>query len=249
LRRTTDTDGTARFRWTLTGPGDAHVSVTEEPMRGFHLVLASCEVTNSGGDETQTEERTIGTTITTEDLIVPPKGHATCSVWNRRTTAHLTIIKRLRPIGDPGRFDLLVNGDPVRVNVGTPGGTTGRRPFPTGTYRVAERPTPGTGTDLVDYDTRTICVNFNGTRRFPTVSGAGTEASPVVVKLRSATDNWVCTITNVSNRFGNLTVIKHLVPSDAPGAFDLFVNGNVEKTGARDGDRADLIHIPSPFTQ
>lgn len=243
LRETTNGDGQAEFRWKLTGLGDAHVRVTEESKRGYHLVLALCDVTSSGGGTTQTGERTIGTTITENDLVVPPKGHATCSVWNRRTTAHLTIIKRLRPIGDPGLFDLLVNGAAVRENVGTPGGSTGRMSLPIlRTYGVGEAAVPPT--DLVDYDTATRCVNYNGTEPRPTVSGVGTESDPVSVRLRSATDNWVCWITNVSNRFGNLTVTKHLVPSDAPGAFDLFVGTTDVKTGARDGQGGGLTHIP-----
>ena len=72
----------------------------------------------------------------------------------------------------------------------------------------------------------------------------GTASDSVSVKLDSATDDWVCTITNTSTLFGDLTVIKHLVPDTAPGAFDLLVNGNVEKASARDGDRAELTHIP-----
>jgi uncharacterized repeat protein (TIGR01451 family) len=239
----TNTDGKAEFHWKLTGPGNAKLTVVKETEKpGYHLVLATCRAVDEHGDETGREVHTTGTTIAS-DLVVPPMGHATCDVLNTRTMAHLTIIKKLRPPGDPGLFDLLVNGAPVRQNVGTPGGSTGRLPLPTDTYHVGERVSANSPTTLADYDTSTTCVNFNGTRPRPTVSGVGTETDPVSVKLTSATDNWVCWITNISNRFGNLTVIKHLVPSNAPGAFDLIVNNTPEKTGARDGDRAELTHI------
>ena len=241
-RVTTNAEGMAVFHWKLKSAGNATLSVVRENSKpDFHLVAAACQVTAPNG---RVRRRLIRTTEPiAAGLSVPPMGHATCAVVNAKTVAHLTIIKKLDPSDDPGRFDLLVDGHPERVDVGN-NGTTGRLPFPLGTYDVGERvgsTTLENGITLDDYATRTTCVNEHTGH---TISGVGTESDPVSVRLDSATDDWVCTITNTSTRFGDLTVIKHLVPDTAPGAFDLIVNGNVEKSGARDGDRAELTHIP-----
>jgi uncharacterized repeat protein (TIGR01451 family) len=183
---TTGSDGEAVFHWKLTGPGDATLSVvTEQVKPGFHLVLAECHVTNSDGDVTQTESRT--TEPIGEGLVVPPKGHAACAVENARTVAHLTVVKRLVPTDDTGRFDLLVNGEPVLERVGN-GEIRLTRPL--GTYEVSEQVSAGQAITLADYTITTKCVN-NGA-----AAGQSTDNTPVEVTLNSADDNIVCTITN-----------------------------------------------------
>lgn len=130
-------------------------------------------------------------------LTVPPMGHATCVVVNAQTVGHLTVIKRLDPSDDPGLFDLLVNGHPERVDVGN-GGTTGRLPFPLGTYEVGERVSSKSEADgiaLADYSVATTCVNEHTGH---TISGVGTESDPISVRLDDASEDWVCTITNSS---------------------------------------------------
>jgi Domain of unknown function DUF11/von Willebrand factor type A domain len=241
-RVTTGADGRAVFHWKLKSAGNATLSVVQENSKpGFHFVSAFCKAVDAKG---KVRKRLLRTTQPIDDgLIVPPMGHATCTVLNAQTVGHLTVIKRLDPSDDPGRFDLLVNGQPERVGVGN-NGTTGRLAFPLGTYQVSERVNSASEADgitLADYSVTTTCVNQRTRHR---VSGLGTQSDPVSVRIDSPTDDWVCTITNTSTRFGDLTVIKHLVPDTAPGAFDLLVNGTVEKAGARDGDRAELIHIP-----
>jgi uncharacterized repeat protein (TIGR01451 family) len=183
---TTGSDGEAVFHWKLTGPGNATLSVvTETPKPGFHLVLADCEVTDADGVVTETEPRT--TEPIAEELIVPPKGHAACVVENTRTVAHLTVVKRLVPTDDTGRFDLLVNGRPVLVRVGN-GKIRLTRPL--GSYEVSEQVSAGQAITLADYTITTKCVN-NGAP-----AGQSTDNAPVRVTLNSADDDIVCTITN-----------------------------------------------------
>jgi Prealbumin-like fold domain len=69
---------------------------------------------------------------------------------------------------------------------------------------------------------------------------------PVSVPLTSQDQNIVCTITNVSTKFGDLTVIKHLIPASDSGRFNLLVSGTTtgEKPNAGDVDRLSLTHIP-----
>ena len=184
---TTGSDGEAEFLWKLLGPGDARLSVvTEEPKPGFHLVLAQCKVTDADGGVTEAPPRTTGSIIA-EDLVVPPKGHVTCVVENSRTVAHLTVVKRLVPSDDTGRFDLLVNGKTVLERVGN-GKIRLARPL--GTYAVSEQVSADQAITLADYTITTKCVN-NGAP-----AGQSTDNTPVEVTLNSANDNIVCTITN-----------------------------------------------------
>ena len=59
------------------------------------------------------------------------------------------MIKDLEPDGDPGRFNLQIDGTTEEGNAGD-GGTTTALPFNTGTHSVGE--TAGTGTSLDDYE-------------------------------------------------------------------------------------------------
>ncbi|HTU87380.1 MAG TPA: VWA domain-containing protein [Solirubrobacteraceae bacterium] len=234
---TTATNGEAEFHWKLTTVGDARLSVVREDSKpGFELVLAQCTVVGPNGMVSETLDRT--TEPIAEGLVVPPKGHATCVVENRQKAAHLTVIKRLNPANDPGRFDLLVNGTAERMGVGN-GGTTGRLTLPLGTYGVSE--SGAAGTDLAGYDISTICLD-NGHE-----VASGTGPAPVSVRLENETDDIVCTITNTSTTHGNLTVEKHLVPSDNPGRFDLLIDGSPPNPGSvavGDGGSTGPIRLP-----
>jgi hypothetical protein len=201
---TTDDHGTADFEWALTGPrpGNATLSVVRErSKRGFRLVYRKCRVRvrQRNGDVEVLDTVQGPTGPIAEGLSVPPTGWVTCRVWNRRKVAHLTVVKRLRPSDDPGRFDLFVErlrrppvaGSPRQTGVGD-GGNTQRLALPLGRYRVWED--AAEGTLLADYSISTRCVN-EATRQ-QVASGVGTASDPVSVRLRRETDDIVCTITN-----------------------------------------------------
>ncbi|HTX11850.1 MAG TPA: VWA domain-containing protein [Solirubrobacteraceae bacterium] len=232
----TDNDGTARFEWELTHPEAAMLSVVRENSKpGYDLVDAQCEVHSSNGTTTTSLLRT--TEPIGEGLIVPPHGYVTCAAYNRQRAAHLTVVKRLVPANDPGRFDLLVDGVSWRDGVGN-GGTTGRLVVALGRHTVSEQAAPGT--TLGDYSTSITCEN-NGSE---IAHGTGPSLS---VDLTSESDDIVCTITNTSTTHGNLTVEKHLLPSDDPGRFDLLINGappNSGSTGVGDGGSTGPIRLP-----
>jgi uncharacterized repeat protein (TIGR01451 family) len=233
----TDSDGTARFEWELSHPEDAMLNVVRENSKpGFDLVSARCEVHNSNGTARTTLQRT--TEPIAEGLIVPPHGYVTCAAYNRQRAAHLTVVKRLVPGNDPGRFDLLVDGISWRNGVGN-GGTTGRLVVALGRHTVSEQ--AAAGTTLGDYSTTITCKN-NG---FEIAHGTGPS---LTVDLTSESDDVVCTITNTSTTHGNLTVEKHLLPSDDPGRFDLLINGSPPNPGATNvGDGGSTGPVRLPF--
>ena len=78
----------------------------------------------------------------------------------------IRIDKTLTPETDPGRFDLLLNGEPRATRVGN-GGTTytlNIPAVPAGTpYTVGER--ASTGTSLADYSTTIVCRDRRRQRR------------------------------------------------------------------------------------
>lgn len=92
------------------------------------------------------------------------------------TFGTLTVVKKLVPVDDPGKFNLTIDGVVNVSNVGD-GGTTGAVSVNTGSHLVGE--TAGTGTDLADYDRTISCTN-----------GTGSTATVV------AGQNTTCTITN-----------------------------------------------------
>ena len=239
---TTASDGIADFQWRLhSATTRLLVGVThEQEKNGFRFVEATCR--NVGpdgpipGTQVTSPTEIPGTTLGEGDF-------RTCDVLNREKTARLTVIKRLDPADDPGLFDLRVNGE-VRSPQGGVGnyGTTGPITLPLGTPTVSE--TAVAPTSLADYSTSIECVDVARDNHVvvPETPGPG----PVSVPLTSQNQNIVCTITNVSTKFGNLTVIKHLIPASDSGRFNLLVSGTTtaEKANAGDGDRLSLTHIP-----
>ena len=108
------------------------------------------------------------------------------------------IKKDLIPAGDPGKFNLQLDGVTKAANVGDEG-TTGVVPVAAGTYSVAEL--AGTGTSLSDYTSSWVCA---AERR-----GAGGEGVSTSVTVAPG-ENWVCTVTNSRNT-GTLLLKKHVV--------------------------------------
>ncbi len=102
--------------------------------------------------------------------------------------ARLTLEKVLRPANDPGRFDLLVNGEVTVPAAGDGAGTA--LSVPPGTYNVSE--VAAAGTDLDDYDSSVWCrrvASRRGARRSGPVAGsvslaAGQNASCTFYNIR-----------------------------------------------------------------
>ncbi len=90
----------------------------------------------------------------------------------------LTVIKKLDPTNDPGKFNLLIDDVQNATDVGH-NGTTGAVTVNAGSHTVSE--TAGTGTNLTDYDATGVCTN-------------GTYPNATV----TAGQNTTCTITNKS---------------------------------------------------
>ena len=130
------------------------------------------------------------------------------------------MIKDLEPDGDPGFFNLQIDGTTEEGNAGDGGTTTA--PFNTGTHSVGE--TAGTGTSLDDYEKSISCANDQGS-----TSGEG----PLNVTL-DANEDIVCTITN-TRETGTIEVIKDLEPDGDPGRFNLQIDGTTEEGNAGDG--------------
>jgi Domain of unknown function DUF11/Prealbumin-like fold domain len=109
---------------------------------------------------------------------------ATASAASPRCTATLELRKVTVPAGDPGRFDLLVNGHVVAT--GGNGTTSGPLVVGTGEGTVAER--GANGTSLSDYDSSVACTR-NGA---PALSVPGTKVDGAIAQGEVV----VCTFTN-----------------------------------------------------
>jgi hypothetical protein len=229
---TTGADGIARFEWNSGHQLDVAPQHFEK--EGFTFEGAQCTIHHAG--ETTTETDPIGM----PKLSLGPEDYATCQVTNKQHAANLTVVKRLEPSDDPGEFNLLVNGVVRRGAVGDQG-STGPITLPLGTHEVSETAAPGTS--LADYDTSIECVNLaNDQTVVPEHIGTS-----VSVHLTSNGQNVVCTITNVSTKFGQLTVIKHLIPDTDSGRFNLLVNGsppNSRSESVGDGGSTGPIRLP-----
>jgi hypothetical protein len=213
-------------------PGEFEIHVTGPNVAGRSVATVAC------GDSTGSIELAAGS-YTVSETGVPPTDltdyttvisgdcaangsvtlisgqSATCTITNTRIPPpppRLTITKLCNPPDDPGRFDLLVNGDPLGGAAGTDvpcGGTTGSIQVPAGTHRVSE--SAGTDTSLGDY-TSTI----NG--------DCAPDGSITLVAGETAT----CTITNTRRPApppATLTVHKVCNPANDPGQFEIHVTG------------------------
>ena len=125
----------------------------------------------------------------------PPSSGVGSSYWNSSTDGvrlmtnalsapcvqTITVVKRLVPEYDSGRFNLRIDGTTYAANVGNLG-TTGKISVATGTHSVSE--TAAANTLLSRYSSRISCSNG--------ASGLGTSLSIQV----NGGDDVVCTITN-----------------------------------------------------
>jgi len=148
---------------------------TGTSLSGFNSAIACDNGTNGVGPALNV------TVVATTSVI--------CTITNTRLTGTLSVVKRLVPASDPGRFDLLVNGVASAVDVGD-GGATGPLTVNAPTATVGE--TAGTSTNLADYITAIECRAGGGAGAVvASASGAGPLDVPV-----GGGDNVACTLTN-----------------------------------------------------
>jgi uncharacterized repeat protein (TIGR01451 family) len=113
---------------------------------------------------------------------------------SRRCEGSITVVKRLVPAADPGRFDLEIDGEVAGGAIGVGDGDT------TGTIAVtADRHTVGesgaAGTSLGDYSVEIVCRGDGGDGAI--VAGASGPSVDVQVRRNDAV---VCTITNTAEQ-------------------------------------------------
>ena len=101
--------------------------------------------------------------------------------------ARLTVRKEIEPVGDPGRFDLLVNGEVVLPAAGD--GARETLSVPPGTYTVSEN--AAAGTNPADYRSTVAC-RRSATRRGRLRAGSVFESLEL-----SAGQRAVCTFRNI----------------------------------------------------
>ena len=129
----------------------------------------------------------------------------------------LTVKEILRPAGDPGLFNLLVDGAARAANVGN-GGTTGLLTLSVGSHTVSE--TQGTGTSLSSYAISIDC-------------GSGPIGGASIAVTLALGDKKTCTILDLGAP--RLTVNKVLAPTSDPGLFNLLIDGAVQASNVGSG--------------
>ena len=171
---------------------------------------------------------------TTVDVAIETDQAVTCTVTNTRLGT-LEIQKDLPIAGDPGLFDLLLDGTALAEDVGD-GGTTGPQSLQPSTYTISE--TAGTDTTLDAYRTAVTCEDDKG------VIIDGEPVTKIDVAVADGQDV-VCTFTNTLR--GTVTVQKALVPADDPGVFDLTIEDGdgviASATDVGDGGSAGPIYV------
>lgn len=137
----------------------------------------------------------------------------------------LTIIKRVIPPRDRGRFDLLIDGV-VRARAVGNGGSTGAVPVKPGRHRVSERAAKGTRLGA-----------YTGV-----VSGACDSKGRVTLK---AGESKTCIITNKPKPTDRTTlrVDKIVVPNDGRGRFNLTIDGVVRATDVGNGGSTGAVPV------
>ncbi len=126
--------------------------------------------------------------------------HKTGKDFGNYKKPKITVIKKLVPASDAGRFDLKVDGTTVKAAAGDGGtGTTYVKP---GSYSISE--SAASGTNLGDYTASTEC------KKTTTRTGGG--GTTVTV---GSGDEVVCTITNT--RKGKVEIAKVTEPAETGG--------------------------------
>ena len=170
-------------------------------------------------------------------LPVKPGDVWTCTFTNTRKGGHVKLVKDIVPVneqlGDPGKFDLNIDGegayDATKTDAGD--GDFVERNVPNGNVTLSEA--AGTDTELSDYTTTYSCANGADEQGEP-LSGEGTSIEGLAV---AQGDDWTCTLRNERKK-GKVSVVKHLEPTTDAGLFDLSIDG----PGAHDASASDQGH-------
>jgi hypothetical protein len=126
--------------------------------------------------------------------------HKTGKDFGNYKKPKITVIKKLVPASDAGRFDLKVDGTTVKAGAGDGGsGSTYVKP---GTYKISE--SAASGTSLSDYTASIEC------KKTSTRTGGGGDTVTV-----GSGDEAVCTITNT--RKGKVEIAKVTEPAETGG--------------------------------
>ena len=138
--------------------------------------------------------------------------HKTGKDFGNYKKPKITVIKKLVPASDAGRFDLKVGGTTVKAAAGD--GGTGYAYVKPGSHSVSE--SAASGTDLANYTASKEC------KKTTTRTGGHTGGDITV----GSGDEVVCTITNV--RKGKIEIAKVTDPAETGGrtfAFSGFAGG------------------------
>ena len=211
----TPNDPSAAFNFFLDGGSTsvftANGSQTSDPIPVRHDITHSLTETAPAG-WAQSGAATCSDGSPINAIAVASEETVTCTFNNVRQTGKLEVKKSLSPTGDPGKFNLQIDGttDANATNVGN-GGSTGEETLPTGNHTVGE--VAGTSTDLADYQKSIECKADNGTGAV--VASVGPDnAGPLTVNVTTGSDI-VCVITN-TRETGKLEVKKVAQPDDRP---------------------------------
>ena len=169
-------------------------------------------------------------TVTSGSVALLNTADVICTWTNTRNNGTLTVVKSLSPSGDPGLFNLQVDGSTAGTgaNVGD-GGTTGPQSVTPGTHTVGE--TAGTSTSLGNYTSSISCSN----------GASSSDSGPLNVSINS-NDNVTCTITN--KRKPQVKVIKSVVSRHSDtGKFNLQVNGTTQAPNVGDGGNTGSVNV------
>jgi hypothetical protein len=126
-------------------------------------------------------------------------GH--CTILNSKvSTGSITIDKLVLPLVDTGRFDLLIDGQPVATNVAGSGGT-GQIGVLVGQHTVSERAalSPASPVSLDHYSPSIVCVSLSPEGSTIARSNSPAPGVPVVVDIGS-NEHIVCVIINWRTR-------------------------------------------------
>ena len=126
----------------------------------------------------------------------------TASSDSPRCGGSITIVKKLVPPDDPGRFNLKIDGE-VAGGAAAVGdqGTTGTIQVPSGSHMVSESGAPGTS--LADYNVEIVCRDEGPTR----AGDRGARDPSVEVQVRRGSEI-VCTITNTAEQKSDDRVVS-----------------------------------------
>ena len=160
-------------------------TVSEAAVTGTNLSNYDTDITCRSKDGTE-----ISSSGTSKSVTVPEGDAVTCLITNTRKVGRIRVVKELLPDGEPGAFNLAIDGVTRRANAGD-GDSTEWRTVNIGSHSVSE--SAGTGTNLDDYTSTITCRDGSNN---VVAQASGTSLSAPV----TAGSDVTCTITNTGKR-------------------------------------------------